>query len=254
MPCSHKHGVTVVVTLYNYMQFISDCMSSFRRQVVSFPTEMVIVDDGSRDRGAAVVSRMSKLPGHAIRLISLGQNSGYANAKNIGIRESSYDLIKMLDADDMLCEGSLQHCRDFMMSHDCDFLHGPCIKMSMRDGRWKEEGVHQQWERWQREKDGLQPWVGVHAQGTMYRKYLHAEHGLYDTAMPSKADREMWARLHARGVVLNAVDFPVAVYRQHSRQMSRSKKKRAGDDALHSYMLKVVGRRAAGDMSGVEFL
>ena len=254
MQCSRDHGVSVVVTLYNYMQFITDCISSFRRQVVSFPVEMVVVDDGSKDRGAAVVSRISRLPGHAIRLISVGSNRGYANAKNIGVRASSYDLIKMLDADDMLCDGSLQRCHDFMVSNGHEFMHGPCLKISRRDGRWIEEGVHQQWDRWRHEKDGFHPWVGVHAQGTMYRRSLHEKHGLYDAIMPSKADREMWARLHARGVVLNAADFPGAIYRQHERQMSRSKKKRSEDYGLHEYLTDVVRKRSSGDMDGVEFL
>jgi len=254
MRCSRDHGVSVVVTLYNYMQFISDCISSFRKQVVSFPIEMVVVDDGSRDRGAALVSKLSRLPGHPVRLISLGSNRGYAHAKNAGIRESTYELVKMLDADDMLCEGSLQKCRDFIVSNQCEFMHGPCLKMSRRGGRWVEEGVHQQWDRWSRERDGSQPWTGVHAQGTMYLRSLHERHGLYDTAMTSKADREMWARFHARGVILSAADFPVAIYRQHDAQMSRSKRKRSEDSRLHSYMVDVVRRRCAGDMGGLEFL
>lgn len=254
MRCSRDMGVSVVVTLYNYMQFVGDCMSSFRRQVVSFPIEMLVVDDGSTDKGAALVSRTSRLPGHPIRLISLGKNTGYANAKNVGIRSSSFEFIKMLDADDMLCDGSLQKCFDFINANDIDFMHGPCIKLCRRDGRWVEEGIHQQWDRWKKERNGLQPWTGVHAQGTMYRRSLHSLHGMYDITLPSKADREMWARLHARGVALNAADFTVAVYRQHDLQMSRSKRKRSTDQKLHSYLLDAVRRRATGDMSGVELL
>jgi ribosomal protein L2 len=72
--------------------------------------------------------------------------------------------------------------------------------------------------------------------------------------MPSKADREMWARLHVRGVVLNAADFPVAIYRQHGGQMSRSKKKRSEDPRLHEYLTDAVRKRSSGDMDGLEFL
>jgi glycosyltransferase involved in cell wall biosynthesis len=254
MRCSHDTGVSVVVTLYNYRKYISDCVTSFRKQLVDFPVEMVVVDDASDDGGADIVHQLSSMPGYPVRIISLCSNKGYANARNIGIRASKYSYLKMLDADDMLCDDSLNTYFNFLMSTGECFVHGPCLKLKKKSGIWVQSGVHSQWSRWQSEKDGDQPWKGVHAQGVMYAKNLHSTHGLYDTYMIAKADREMWARFYSRGVHLASLDRPVALYRIHGAQMSKSLTKRLCDNFLSVYMTDAVARRASGDMTGVEFL
>ncbi len=56
--------------------------------------EVIVVDDGSRDRTAEIVQRF---PG--IRLIRHGENRGYGAALKTGLAQASGDLIAFLDAD-----------------------------------------------------------------------------------------------------------------------------------------------------------
>lgn len=254
MRCRNDPGISVVVTLFNYSNFIMDCIRSFRNQSVTFPVELIIVDDGSTDGGLSKAKFASSQPGHAIKIVELHKNYGYAKAKNLGLENSNFNIVKMLDADDMLVDGCLQNAWEVFSQHNFDFLHGPCFKLIEQNDMWTNVGTHQSWERWHKEKDGNSPWLGVHAQGTFYKKNIHSKIGLYDENMKSKADREMWARMHSNNIVLHSVDFHVAFYRQHNLQMSRSKQKLKNKTKIESYFNRVYHERMNKNFYGLKML
>jgi glycosyltransferase involved in cell wall biosynthesis len=247
-------GVSVVVTLYNYRKMISDCIRSFRSQRCNFPIEMIIADDGSTDGGREEAILESKKTGHRVHVIASRTNTGYASAKNRGIKSTSFGVLKMIDADDLLAPDCLQHGMNSLRVLDAEFVHGPCDKQELINGIWKDKGRHPSWSRWLQEKDGLNPWLGVHAQGTMYRKDLHRAFGLYDEKMRSKADREMWCRLCCLGIKLTPIEYTMAIYRQHKHQMSRSKLKKQSLEEIQAYFDRVSAVRRKGDLSGLEML
>lgn len=89
--------IAAVIPLYNGSRFIEEAIQSVLAQTRKVD-EIVVVDDGSTDDGAAVVQRMSKeCP--AIVLVSQ-PNGGQGSARNAGVRKSTCDLIALLDQDD----------------------------------------------------------------------------------------------------------------------------------------------------------
>lgn len=88
-------SVAAVVPLYNGRAFILDALASIRAQ--SWPAvEIVVVDDGSSDEGAALVAEHCP----EARLIRQ-ENGGEAAARNRGIAEARSDFIALLDQDDL---------------------------------------------------------------------------------------------------------------------------------------------------------
>jgi glycosyltransferase involved in cell wall biosynthesis len=86
--------VAAIVPLYNGRRFIGEAIASILAQRPR-PSEIVVVDDGSTDGGAA------PLAGHAeLRLIRQA-NGGEAAARNRGIRETVAPLLAFLDQDDL---------------------------------------------------------------------------------------------------------------------------------------------------------
>src|SRR5262249_45330942 len=81
---------------------IRRCLKSITAQTVQ-PSEVIIVDDGSTDGGAAVAETVLR-PG--MRIISQA-NQGAAVARNTGIRAARSPLIAFLDADDEWCPAFL---------------------------------------------------------------------------------------------------------------------------------------------------
>jgi glycosyltransferase involved in cell wall biosynthesis len=88
--------VTVVVPLYQTEAYIASALASVLAQTYR-DLEVVVVDDGSRDRGPEI-ARSTGDP--RVRVLTQS-NRGLAGARNTGIREARGELIALLDADDL---------------------------------------------------------------------------------------------------------------------------------------------------------
>jgi GT2 family glycosyltransferase len=87
--------VSVVVPLYNKEPYIGRALDSILAQTLA-EIEVIVVDDGSTDGGAGVVSARRD---PRVRLIRQ-DNAGPGAARNRGVREARADLVGWLDADD----------------------------------------------------------------------------------------------------------------------------------------------------------
>lgn len=235
--------ISVITTLYNYCDYIGDAIKSFMAQNF-LNSEMIIVDDCSSDNPERVINANLS---DRVRYVRLKENHGYSYAKNVGIEMSRSEALVMLDADDMLTPESLSS-RFKKLSSGFDFVHGPAL--DLKNGHFSLSG---QWKKWQKCKSGVDCYRYVHAQGVMLSKDIHRKIGLYDETLRSKSDREMWARIFNHGFRIGSVSEPVSIYRQHSKQMSRSKAKLAINDALQQKVLATIARRKT-DLSDVRKL
>lgn len=95
--------ISVVIPLYNKEKSIASTLQSVLVQTYA-DYEIIVVDDGSSDNGAAVVeSVISQCPisniQSQIRLFSKS-NGGVCSARNFGIEKSRGEYIALLDGDD----------------------------------------------------------------------------------------------------------------------------------------------------------
>jgi glycosyltransferase involved in cell wall biosynthesis len=93
--------ITAIIPLYNGAQYIEEAIRSVLAQTL-LPIELIVVDDGSTDRGPQIVERLAaerpaRLP---IKLLRKA-NGGQSSARNFGVRHASGDLIAFLDQDDI---------------------------------------------------------------------------------------------------------------------------------------------------------
>lgn len=90
--------VSAVVPAYNAAAFVERTLNSARAQ--TWPElEILVVDDGSRDDTANIVSRLAEADPR-IRLLQQ-ENKGVSAARNLGIGHARGEYIALLDADDI---------------------------------------------------------------------------------------------------------------------------------------------------------
>jgi glycosyltransferase involved in cell wall biosynthesis len=94
-------GVTIIITLYNYEQYIETALDSVLKQ--SYPNiELVVVDDCSKDASLAAAHKWLQQNGDRFtqaRLLSHLSNSGLAQARNTAFENAENDYVFVLDAD-----------------------------------------------------------------------------------------------------------------------------------------------------------
>jgi hypothetical protein len=106
----HESGlptVTAVIAAYNYEQYVGEAIQSVLDQ--GYPLELlqvVVVDDGSTDRTAAVVRGYSERHPDVVRLVQQ-VNSGPEAAVSRGMAETTGEVLAFLDADDAWMPGKL---------------------------------------------------------------------------------------------------------------------------------------------------
>ena len=92
-----KGLVSIITPMYNGEKFVGETIISVLNQSYSH-WEMLVVDDGSKDQGPAIVAEFAKAD-KRIQLFSQA-NAGSGAARNNGIRRAQGQYIALLDADD----------------------------------------------------------------------------------------------------------------------------------------------------------
>ena len=93
-------AIAIVVPCCNAAATLAATLDSALTQSVA--ADVIVVDDGSTDTSLAIARNFEP----AVRVVS-GPNRGASHARNTGIAHTSADWIVFLDADDLLCPGTL---------------------------------------------------------------------------------------------------------------------------------------------------
>lgn len=95
--------VAVIIPNYNGQKYLGDCLKSLRKQ--SFQDfKVIMVDNGSSDGSISVVKR--DFP--EVQIIGLSDNTGFANAVNVGIKETGAKYVFLLNNDTVCEEGVIE--------------------------------------------------------------------------------------------------------------------------------------------------
>lgn len=131
---------TVLITTYNYGQYIEQAVKSAIHQTLSPDLfEIIVVDDGSTDDTADRLKRF----GEAI-FYHFQDNAGQAAAFNKGIELARGEFVAFLDADDIWHPEKLACVGDFLRRNsDVDLLYHP---LCMIDMNGEKLGVHPKYE------------------------------------------------------------------------------------------------------------
>ncbi|MGE6353886.1 glycosyltransferase family 2 protein [Flavobacterium sp. NPDC079362] len=116
--------VSVIIPMYNSEVTIEGCINSVMRQTYRGEMEIIIVNDGSRDRSQEIVESLIENNRSKI-LIKLfnKENGGVSSARNVGMRNANGNFIALLDSDDFWAFNKLERQMEIFSKYpEIDFL------------------------------------------------------------------------------------------------------------------------------------
>ena len=119
------------------------CMESIWDKQTLKPTEIVLIEDGplTPELDKAIEQWQAKL-GNVLRVKKLEQNVGTGKAKNIGLQECSYDMVCIVDTDDIYVPERFAKQIDFLAKNPevsivggqiIEFIDDPSSPAGMRN-------------------------------------------------------------------------------------------------------------------------
>jgi len=204
--------ISIVITTYNYAQYLNQCLDSCLNQNVSdFEHEVIVIDDGSTDGTKELLENKKDV---RLRVFHLA-NNGIEAASNRGFTEARGKYVVRVDADDLLkpdylrvMSASLESESNFFYP-DYEIIDGndklqECIKLPPFT---KEEVLGR--------GDFL-------ATGTVYPRSLLQTIGGYNTTTRNCGleNYELILKLIQNGVEGIHVSRPLFRYRRHSSNIS----------------------------------
>lgn len=111
--------VSIIIPAYNEETNIEKCVEAILAQDFKGELEVIVVNDGSTDKTAEVISR------YPVTLIELKTNQGKSNALNVGIANATGEILVFSDSDSQMATDAVSlivNC--FEEHHDVDVVAG----------------------------------------------------------------------------------------------------------------------------------
>ena len=229
-PDAGPFRLSVIVPTYNRGSFLPGCIESLRKAGVP-DLEIIIVDDGSTDDTRAVVASL----GSDLRYI-YQDNQGLSAARNTGIRASRGRFIAYLDSDDFWLPGVADNLIGFLEHHpqlgavfaDARMGNPESGYVSWFDAAGREEFRSLPAEHVELGLRMLEPLPfyrlmlsrnAIFTGAVILRREVVSQHGLFNPALLSTGDWEVWLRLIHQTRFAYSME-PLAIYTKHAGAMT----------------------------------
>ena len=208
--------VSLIITTYNYAQYVERAIRSALDQ--SLPVnqfEIIVVNDSSTDGTSTILENYS----NDVRVFNLQENLGLAGARNFGIKKAKGQFIIFLDADDYLHKETLRVQKLFLEENNN--LDAVSVDYYLVDERGKHiEHVNAN------EKPI--------ACGIMFRKDFLFNIGLYDEGFRAREEEDLRIRWNEKYNIYNII-LPLYRYRMHDSNLTKN----SSEMSKHQEMLKM---------------
>lgn len=113
--------LSVSVAAYNVQEFIRQCLDSFLDEAILDRVEVLVTDDGSKDRTAEIVAGYEKQYPGTFRLISQ-KNAGPGSTVNSGLAHATGKYFRMVDGDDWVNTREMGKFLDALEKTEADMV------------------------------------------------------------------------------------------------------------------------------------
>jgi glycosyltransferase involved in cell wall biosynthesis len=195
--------VSVIITTFNYAQYIERCIRSVMDQSLENEAyEIIVVNDCSTDNTVEVLENYV----NDVRIFNLEKNVGLAGARNFGIKKARGQFIVFLDADDYMHRDLVRTQKLFLEENNS--LDAVSVDYYIVD----ERGKHL--EHVSTENQPI-------ACGIMFRKDFLYNIGLYDESFRAREEEDLRIRWKEKYNIYNII-LPLYRYRMHNNNLTKN--------------------------------
>jgi glycosyltransferase involved in cell wall biosynthesis len=195
--------VSIIITTYNYAQYIERAIRSALDQSLDGDQyEVIVVNDASSDNTVEILENFSD----EIRAFNLEKNLGLSGARNFGVRKARGQFIIFLDADDYFHKELISTQKLFLDENNS--LDAVSVDYYLVDDRGKHINHINAEE---------QPI----ACGIMFRKDFLYNIGLYDETFRAREEEDLRIRWKSKYNIYNII-LPLYRYRMHDNNLTKN--------------------------------
>jgi len=208
---------SIVITSYNYANYITNCIDSCLSQNIDEDFEILIIDDGSSDNTRDILRNY--ITNSKIKIF-FNSNMGIEASSNYGISKSKGEYIVRVDADDCLASNFLNECNKVIHSDPLTFFYSDYTVIDSQNNVINEISLPDF------DKDEILQRGDFLATGTVYNKKSLLELGLYNenTKNSGLENYELIIKMLVNGFNGFHINKPLFYYRRHEANISEKKK------------------------------
>jgi glycosyltransferase involved in cell wall biosynthesis len=214
-------SITVIITLYNYADYIEQCLDSVCATITdSLPEgfDILVIDDGSTDESAHLVETYLQKTEFPLCLVKKAFNTGLADARNTGLHLARAPFVFILDADNWIYPNCLSRLYNAIHNTDHAAVYGIINRFNSKTG--EGAGLISFYE-WDERELITSPYIDAMA---LFKKDILLKVGGYSTELMVIAwsgweDYDLWLKLAQAGYTAKLVPNILSSYRSHPNSM-----------------------------------
>ena len=129
-----KKLLTVVIPAYNAEPFLERCLDSMLKTEYRNDTELLVVNDGSKDKTGEIAERYATMYPGIVSAIHK-ENGGHGSGINTGIKNATGKYFKVVDSDDWVDMENYSRFLQKLQEVDCDLIATPFTCVFQKDGQ-----------------------------------------------------------------------------------------------------------------------
>ena len=130
--------ISVCIPAYRAERYLEETLASLRAQTFT-DWELIVVEDGSRDRTQEILRVFSEQGPQPVRYFRHDHNQGLSATRNTGFAQVQSSVLALLDADDLWRPSHLQRSWDTMINEEADLVFSGCDLFDSDTGRFLEK-------------------------------------------------------------------------------------------------------------------
>ena len=129
--------ISIIITIYNVEKYLPTCIESIMYQTYK-NLEMILVNDGSTDSCSQICNAYAEKD-NRIKVIHK-KNGGLSDARNVGLKQATGDLVSFVDSDDFVSPYFYQKLLNALIENNADIAECGFLKFE-KDSKLNEAKI-----------------------------------------------------------------------------------------------------------------